>query len=286
MKPTDNQTFSLQRMGNYLNLYVATWWKTLASLMGGLMVAYLFMSLFLTTVSGSMYSPERYYRQFSGVDPFWEIEMVMAVLMGFVFAVMTGGMLFISMRDPKNRLAALTLPASVTEKFCTVFLIYIIGGAVVYLVSAFLADLVHYAAASALFETPERIHMLPWYNPFLLAHRAGLDMNAVTVFVTTILVTQSFFALGSIVWYRNSIIKTAVFLYGLQCACVVLPIIMIYIMKARHFMPDGQRMAQLDFEPTTSGICLFVAAVGAVICVVNYLLTYLRFRESDYNFRW
>lgn len=287
---TTNNTLSLNRLGQYMNLYIRSWWRTLASVYGGLMLAYMGITiLMLLAVGGSMYDEPQipgwsYSLPDYSRDSFWGIEGGIAVLMGLLFGFVSGGMMFISMRNKDSRLRTLIMPASDLEKFLTVFIFYIVAPYVVFAVSLILSDLLRIAAIYAFYDFPQAAHILPWYNLPELYDLWFTSPSATAVIFCMIMSQHATFALGSIVWYRNSIIKTGVFLYILSIACSVIASLSSAV--AVSAMSDHLQVYHPRFDPSETTFAVLVWVATIVSCIVTYILAYVRFKESALNFRW
>ena len=99
------------------------------------------------------------------------------------------------------------------------------------------------------------------------------------LFVSAYFAVQSFFLLGSVIWPRNSLVKT--FAAGV-CIIIVYTLIAAALMKV--FLPDNFYMANPGIPNETmltlisTGLCLFA--------LFNWVLAYFRFKESEIINRW
>ncbi len=95
---------------------------------------------------------------------------------------------------------------------------------------------------------------------------------------------QACFALGSIVWYRNSIIKTGVFLYALSIVTSIIASISGAL--ATSSLKGHELIVRSNLDPSDEMVAAIIWTVTLVCCLVTYVLAYFRFKESALNFRW
>ncbi len=181
-----------------------------------------------------------------------------------VFACIKTGSMFSSMQSARGRINTLMSPATSCDKFMARWTVYcpLLWGM---LLAAFgLSEIVRLATIG-IFHPSDPSQWLSMSIVF--QHDITITVAAI---LSTILVNQSFFGFGSILWPKHSVIKTILMLWILG---VILLIIVFNIYT--RYMPTIHINADYSFGMwlITGGNC-FVAAV-------MWLLAYLRFRESD-----
>ena len=182
---------------------------------------------------------------------------------------------FKSMWDTKSSIVTLMTPASQMEKFLVRWIVsvpcYVVWG----LLSAFFADVLK--KLFVVYVMGGEIEMLKWRC--LLFGGEGVDINInPTVFYSALLLfifIQSFYLLGSVVWKKKNFIKTTYVLVVLFVIYGVAWNIMINTPSPEHFI---RKTFGLEFMPMQLFMVLGI--------IVNYVLTYKRFREADIIHRW
>ncbi|MCM1051034.1 MAG: hypothetical protein NC349_03660 [Paenibacillus sp.] len=182
---------------------------------------------------------------------------------------------FDTMWNQKNAIVTLMTPASQLEKFIVRWIVsvpcYVVWG----LFSAFFADVLK--KFFVVYVMGGEIDMLKWNS--ILFGGEGVDMDSnPTVFYSTLLLfifIQSFYLLGSIVWRKKNFIKTTYVLVVLFVVYGVAWNIMINTPSPEHFI---RKTFTLEFMPMQLFMVLGI--------IVNYVLTYKRFREADIIHRW
>lgn len=264
MRDNMSEIFSAKRMGRLMKKYVVENRMSLLISAGCVTLAMVIIGL----VNGWCYG-------YSALDG-------SVVEIGFLtFAFYMCGMIvaaspaFKTMWDSKSSIVTLMTPASQMEKFLVRWIVsvpcYVVWG----LLSAFFADVLK--KFFVVYVMGGEIDMIKW-RCFLFGGE-GVDMDSnPTVFYSTLLLfifIQSFYLLGSIVWRKKNFIKTTYVLVVLFVVYGVAWNIMINTPSPEHFI---RKTFALEFMPMQ----LFMV-LGTII---NYVLTYKRFREADIIHRW
>ena len=162
----------------------------------------------------------------------------------------------------------LMLPASDTEKFLSRWLITVPCTLLMLTAGAYAGDFLAAIVAKIIFSIGYR-GTFGWSNYVM----ESLDLP---MFVASLLFVQSFFFLGSLLWPRFSWCKSLIFLILFLALCVSVVLAVIYSFR---FAPD-MRM-QLNIIGRDELIVIML-----VLTVINYIISFFRFREVEIINRW
>lgn len=272
--PSD--VFSWTRFAAFFRAHVRVNRQQILS--GCLMV---FIGIFVTFCIGEIFNKWRIYLLPSPVDPMWNDMAFKAMFLLFLFTTLGASVMFSSMSNKSSRLSTLVLPASSLEKFLTYFLVYIVGTAIVFCISVFLADLLRVAWISLFTPYGSEASLCP-LNYWLFHDRNPSDSDycVFSVIFSMFVTLQALFALGSILWKKLSFIKTTGALFAINMV-----ISMSVMWMITHFFPYG--FMSSDLEPETSvATAVKIGLAGIAVAALIYWLTYARFREDEIIDRW
>lgn len=208
-----------------------------------------------------------------------EALMTSSAIFAFLFSSLAAGSATKTMRDRSTRLAYLMLPASQLEKFCVsvVFAIpvFIIGYTVaMYIGQIFAALLFH-----AFFWNTEH-HMV--ITNWLFDVFTDTDCSALNWILLTMLVNQSIYFLGGIVWGKNPFFKTTAVIAAMSFICS-----MIVAIAANVLFDMSNSTFGINDDFFSEETLVTVGAVSCwIIIVFNYSVAYLRQRELEVINRW
>jgi len=201
----------------------------------------------------------------------WLMIVVCAVV------IIAASLMFSRCASKQGRLRDLLCPASQFEKFTASFLIYIIGAWLLAISSAYFATWLsqltmriftpYDAFYSSLEDTLNDNSAESW------ADNTHLMLLAIFIFL------QSFFALGSCIWPKNSYVKTFGAGFTLFIIYSFIAAGLINIIQS-HYETNMVRYAKWIDSPGTYTI------IATFMTVVNYTITYCRYRELDVNDKW
>jgi len=269
--------FSFKRMCDYMGKYVNEHWHTLllrSALMIGVMVL---GGVLMALCNQYVYSDARLdylNKYFEDADPVWVGMIGMLILFLYVFSVISASMTFSGLGSKEKRLGEIMFPASTAEKALTRWLIYVPGFLLLFIAGIFLSDWARLAVTQAVADNPQFAHTLRLSCLYDTVDRIAADMQvALTLFVGF----QALFMAGSILWHKNSFVKTFVFTSLLVVAYFFVGYLTLCAMGDIELMiPDS--------DPHTMKIIYYVTlCVGTVFC---YVLSYMRYREMDIDNRW
>ncbi len=216
-------------------------------------------------------------------DPWWATESIWMAILLFLYSALAASQMYSALGKPSARVGVLTLPASNLEKFTTWAIVYFIGFLIVFAVSAIIADFVRVGIVKAFAACPETARPIPLTYLFGFQAKAPLDNNdlcGITITYGFILLTFSVFSLGSILFAKNSFIKTL-------CAVFALNIATSYIMwlSFKTFFVGESFEPRFDMTATASTPWIFLATLAAISAFFLWL-GYRRFTEADNVDRW
>lgn len=261
------ESFSIDRMGHVMTKEIRENWRNLLMMLGVMLGT---MTLAAILCAQSSINSTR------DCDPAIGGEVVAFTLLFFAFGAISASMMFRNMNSKESRLATLMNPASQLEKYIARWLIFIPGFVAVYFLFGYVADFVRYIIYVGIIPTDihpvELIRLSDMFEP-----GSNEEWNVVLMIFCII---QSFYALGSSVWPRNSLIKTFIAL-----ALIGIAYIFIGIWTADLMVDDEVRTGRaFHCDNDISPLWLWVPTV--IVCLINYTVAYFRFRESEIIERW
>ena len=278
---SNNQIFSLKRMAALLKFDFASKRNSLLTgllALGGILVAITVLCAVFNANSLRYYNSQDDLKTYNHIIAMTLLEWMTAGL--FIIGCITASNSFKTMPDPKSALASLMLPASQFEKFLCRWIITVPGFILLYFLVAVFADWVRVAFTSIAYGVDVR--PLDWCNILFHPSEAGLFKSASVMILSLFVFAQSFYFLGSIVWARHSLIKTTASLFVIYC---------IYLW-AWFLVIDSYHTAGYYIESGPFGIDDKDLTVNLFICCTlaiagfNYILSFIRLRESEIIKRW
>lgn len=230
-------------------------------------------SEYTDTIAGCNYWPEHEVRD----------EAAFGMMMLFVFGTIAGSMIFGNMSGKASRLSVLMVPATALEKFLVRLILFLPVFVIMYLGAFYLADLLRYLMMKCLFVDRPDCHPILFKLSFLLEDNS--DVQMMKMYISCMIVSWSFFALGSALWERQAYLKTA-FSLGLLCAVYTV----IGVTAAEWFTPErteaGGYIISINEFDNPNMAMNFMVSMAVVITIINYTLSYFRLRESEIINRW
>lgn len=197
---------------------------------------------------------------------------------GIVLACLGASLMMDDLKTRQGRIRLLMQPSPMAEKYIARWLIYVAAFIIFYFVAVAIADAVRVSLASIFYPDYKTCHIFhamtndSQNTRELLGpqeHRATL-LQAITAIYFVI---QSFFVLGSTVWYRNSFIKTFI-VFGVITAAYFACII-----------PTGEYLWADKIWPEDSWIVDHIKEVmltaAAAATIFNWSIGCLRMHETD-----
>lgn len=284
-----NQTFSLYRFLKYGKLYTVVNRNRLIYMAGSILVGCLFLCIlpFIETYTSS--------RNSTLFDRAWGTEISLFFLFSSLLVMpMAGSEFYRALSGKSDRTTLLTLPASDFEKFAVWFIIYVPCFFIFLISSFFFADAVRvwifrtYAVPGVCIEyIPVKYFFtldfcrkdISWSDVFDLSRNIGLMIF--TLFTGFALVNQAIFTLGSVVWTKNSFLKTllAVTVIGTFCS-------LCFYFGCKLLISSDTFYAHAEWMDSVNAVFLVAIILILVFSAFFYWLSYKRFKEIEIINRW
>lgn len=238
-----NNSFSMQRVGMLLHRQLIQNRQSLSMTAGVIFGIFVIVDFCI-------------YKNLDGPD----VMILMAIAsisIAAIVATLLGSLTFSSMATKRQRIPAMTLPASKGEKFLSAFILYIIIGNLFTLLAALIPFEAFYLIEST-DATTQLWHEFPIPNSI-----EGLCIAL--FFIAMPLIGQALYLLGSAFWPRKSFIKTFVTLSVLQ---IILPAIVTFssLFNLLHFLE--------------SEITIYIAVAAAYLLIaLIYYVAWRKFRS-------
>lgn len=270
--------FDLHRFVNVCRKEMVESWKAnmlrVVLMYGVLAIALIWNAYFEYDVSRSMEAIEE------GV---WSFGIV-AFLCGIaVMGCLSASFTMERMRTKTNRMAMLMTPATMFEKFFARWVVFTFGFLVVYLVAYKLADWTRVLAFMAKYPGMDSISQVPLYS--YMVHVPGVEhctafdsSDELLVGVSGYFFFQSCFVLGSSIWPKNAFLKT--FTAGV---IVVIVYVLIGALLVKLLFVGSY--VDMD-QPSEDAVRTLVMVLFFMMTLVNWILAYFRFKESEIINRW
>lgn len=278
-----NQIFNGARFAAYFKYYAGSNGRRLQMSALGILLAWV-LACVLPPVA-TWFGGYRVVEEYSLPDYMWASEDVYGVVLLLIFSAVSGSRMYSAYHNPRGRIGLLTMPASALEKFATYFIIYVIGFLAVFYVSAIVGDALRVGAVKLLSDYGDYAHLRPLADVFTSGVTEGQDVDGVVLMMValygSVLFTLAWFALGSILWSKNSFVKSlaAAFVFN-----VVYGMLLSYGVKTFHHKFMEIRPCFENCSTETAVVAGITSAVVAIAFV--FWLSYRRFREADIIERW
>lgn len=196
---------------------------------------------------------------------FWMWSWWIFICLGTSFA-------FKTMKGKTGRITMLMTPVTAFEKFFFRWLIYVLVLPLLILLSIWLADYTRVFVYSAIYPEMPFIEVTDFKHfvdqgdgGYSLCH-SWVDGSLLILLNVYI---QSFFLLGSIIWPKNSFIKTLI-------AFVLFVFLYYWVVVGFSHFTENSALANLNSFIFKWGHVLF-----PVLTIINWVLTYFRLKESE-----
>lgn len=216
-------------------------------------------------------------------DPIWTFELGAFIWALVIMGLLSASFIMERMKSKTNRIAMLMTPATMFEKFFSRWLVFTFGFLIVFLIAFKLADWTRVVVYMVSYpELKDIISSTP------LSHLVGKgqfwtvfdDCNYFMLGVSAYFFVQSLFVLGSSIWPKNSFVKTF-------SAIVVVAIIYIAIGSVLGkilFEARGVRGVNQDISDESMTLWTTIIFLG--MAIINWVVAYFRFKESEIINRW
>lgn len=273
--------FSLPRFMNLCRKEMVENWKTYT--LRSVMIFGVLAVIFLLFLWKGYYQYEQ-IEKFSkgGLDPAWKLEARIFIGGLIIWGCISASFAMERMKSKTSRTVVLMTPATMFEKFFSRWLVATCGFIVVYLIAFRLADWTRVLVYMLRYPDLDSIAQFPIWQFCCNTgsfYEASVGSGKMLLFISGYLAAQSFFVLGSVIWPRNSLVKT--FAAGI-CISIVYALILAVLTKA--FLPDNFNIARPDV--TVETMRTLVTIGFSLFALFNWVLAYFRFKESEIINRW
>lgn len=186
--------------------------------------------------------------------------LMLDVFIFSIFLTIFGSLTFSSMSTKPRRISEMMIPASKSEKFLSLLIVYTLGGIVLGLVSWFLSIVIStgiYGKLTKFFDDLSHF----------MSVLGAKDMGMVLFFAGTPLLGQALYTFGSSMWPKRSFVKTFVALFVVE-----------FLMT---FLPFMGILNRLDFGFFGSCPGWVLVGIYYIVVVGIYWLTWIRFRNTQ-----
>jgi len=198
-----------------------------------------------------------------------DIELAYFMVLLFVMGMVYTSLAFGKGSSKPGRISMLMLPAKSSEKYFSLFIIYIPVYLLMFALAMWIADAFRVLSLSIFYhEYIDNIQFLSFDNDL------WSEIDNILCFF---LICQSFYWLGSILWPHNSFIKTFAAMSILGTLYTVVAPLFYYMIIGEDnnicSVPwlDNMNPDKACVKWTFSGI----------VCAINYVIAYMRLRETD-----
>ena len=199
--------------------------------------------------------------------------------------------MFFALNSKGKRMSTLMIPASYLEKYTSYFLLYVIGGIIIFLIAAYASDLIRVLMAPLYAPEGSYIAIMPL--DYFFSHGTCYDLEDCagthrdfTIQLSNFLIIggaltlQAYFALAGLLWHKHSISK------GIGVGIGLTTLYVFTCVESVKIFDKGVRMApRFNLDNFYNFITLAWIAISILI-VALYVISYFRFKESESINRW
>lgn len=215
-----------------------------------------------------------YQDQYTGrTDMVWSFLLVLFIWSLWVFGCLSASFTMEKMKSKTSRIAVLMLPATPFEKFFSRWLVSTIAFLFIFLICYKLADYTRvliftFAYPEKQFIAPVDLSHLVGEAKYYTLCRTYLEFGAL---IAAYFFVQSLFVLGSSIWPKNSFLKA----YS-AIAITAIVYVSVATLLIKTLMPDKNLVFMNHTE-----FLITVIVSGVLFTLVNWILAYFRFKESE-----
>lgn len=259
--------FSWSRVGLLIRRYFSENSRQLLMTLGVVFGIMLFFGLTINKSAGD-------YSKFDGTGAI--LWMILFCIISFAL-IIVGSLTFSSMSTKPKRIVAMMVPASKSEKFVSLLIIYNVMAPIAIILSALLVDVL---TSLVFMHEPYFIHFLGTLGDFFSSIKRedyGFEvMLGIIAFVGgSLLCSLATYTLGSALWPKKSFIKTFCVLFAFQ---MIIPMIIPGNLSLRLI----EWIRDFDFENINLHILAWsVIAVYYAFAGFIYWLAWRRYRSTQ-----
>lgn len=265
-----NQTFDFNR---FLNVCHQQWhtsrkkyFTTLGMVLGIVLVVVLWILVFRFGLNGT-------YIAYNDSDPLSNSLGIMFWVGLAIYWCLAGSQIFKPLSNKLTAISSLMLPASQFEKYLVRWLMMVPVAFILYCIGFEIINMFHCIWMSITVTGFSVWHMFDFWS--------ALSQQSVWGALASFAAIQSLFVLGGILWPKRPVVTTFGVLFLLQW---IYGLIATGILCLR--ISDGSWCLFYDDEPNETSYFVLLVVISGVICLVNYTLTYFRYREAEIINRW
>ena len=208
--------------------------------------------------------------------------IIFSLMIFFIFGCISASMIMEPINSKTKRLVYLMNPSSSFEKYFSRWVFFTIGYILIFLVLFFLSDATRVLITSIRFPDTE----VPFlhFDKFLGNNEYNYVFHNTTRLafsVTLFFFIQSLFILGATFWPKNALVKTfsagtiITVTFLLVCWCIIA------LLFENGMDSFGKALQQKTFGIQDITIIKYLTVLGAIFTVVNWVLAFFRFKESE-----
>ncbi|MDE6652495.1 MAG: hypothetical protein K2K08_08865 [Paramuribaculum sp.] len=217
----------------------------------------------------SMYRPD--------LDPAIPFLVPTYIIIGYIFAALGASFMFSELKSKQGRIRTLMIPANSSEKLISRMLVYVVLYTVFYVVAICIAELFRDIYLMTKITVAP---VTPLYTIF--GNEAAINFLTTDkypvllpcILFAGVFAVQSFFALGSTLWYKYTAVKT----FALFFALFLFYVISVFTLGST--LSEGKTYIHLDhFMSNYFGYVFFCFEI--IVCLFNWCMAWWRLRETD-----
>lgn len=275
-----NTFFDLHRFVNVCRKEMVEGWK------GNLLRIILMYGVLAIALIWNAYVEYDVYRSKESIEGgLWSFGVVAFIWGLVIMGCLSASFTMERMKTKTNRISMLMTPATLFEKFFARWLVFTFSFLIVYLIAYKLADWTRVLLFMAKYPEMDSIGSVPLCSYLVAGCRDSMehwtafsDGRKFLLGVSGYFFLQSCFVLGSSIWPKNAFLKT--FATGVILV-IVYTLVGTTLIK---LLFDGNRI-DLDWPSEETGMAL-VTVLFFIMTLVNWVLAYFRFKESEIINRW
>ncbi|MDE6049054.1 MAG: hypothetical protein K2G09_05110 [Paramuribaculum sp.] len=217
----------------------------------------------------SMYRPD--------LDPAIPYLVPTYIIIGYIFAALGASFMFSELKSKQGRIRTLMVPANSSEKLISRMLVYVVLYTVFYVLAICIAEFFRDIYLMAKMTVAP---VTPLYTIF--GNEAAINFLTTDkypillpcILFVGVFAIQSFFVLGSTLWYKYSSVKT----FALFFALFFFYTISVFMLGSS--LSEGKTYNNLDhFMSNYFGYVFLCFEI--IVCLFNWCMAWWRLRETD-----
>lgn len=219
----------------------------------------------------------------NGDDSAWDPITFVYVLGLFLMATFMGNAIFRSMNGKNARTDTLLLPVSLGEKFLTWFIIYAIGGMLMYMITFYVVDVFRVIVSHILYPTDGNgARILPVSTMLCWPSNEDLPKSIIMLITawSSIFSVQALFACGSIFWYKTQYILSYALIIFMGFVSVITAASVLYLLY------ESNITQRFDFQLHHTAYIILELCFAALYIGFMYWLAFKRLKQTEIVSKW